>query len=363
MLLRQGKTKSILNSSIDSALLAVEIYNKPRAPFRVENYISLMIMAWTKLFQAHFNHEIGDKFYYKNLNGRYRIFDGERKAWDLKTCISRYGQLTKPVKANIGFFIRLRNKIEHRHIEKDELGIMIFGECQSLLYNYENLIIKLFGENYALNESLAFSLQFSSLRPEGKIKSSKKLLSKELRDLKKYIESYRNSLSESDFNSQEFSIKLIQVPKISNTNRNDLAIEFVRWDLLSDQDKKNYEKLDAIIKDKVVKKEVINPGKHKPSDVVNLVQNNIQKSFNHHDHRCLYFMFSVRPCRNEIHLDPFETNTKYCHYDDVHDDYVFNDEWIQFLSKKILNQSLIREAWRNNYRNNVKVEMTEFEDN
>lgn len=65
MSLRKGKTKSILESSIDSALLAVEIYNKPRAPFRVENYISLMVMAWNRLFHAYFNNTIGDKYYYK----------------------------------------------------------------------------------------------------------------------------------------------------------------------------------------------------------------------------------------------------------------------------------------------------------
>jgi len=47
---RKGKTKNILESSIDSALLAVEIYNKPRTLFKVENYIILMIIAWNRLF-------------------------------------------------------------------------------------------------------------------------------------------------------------------------------------------------------------------------------------------------------------------------------------------------------------------------
>ena len=77
MKLRKGKTKNILESSIDSALLAVEIYNKPRTPFKVENYISLMIIAWTRLFHAYFNNTIGDKFYYKK-GSRYKIVDGER---------------------------------------------------------------------------------------------------------------------------------------------------------------------------------------------------------------------------------------------------------------------------------------------
>jgi hypothetical protein len=39
MSLRKGKTKTILESSIEAALLAVEIYNKPRISFRIEGYI------------------------------------------------------------------------------------------------------------------------------------------------------------------------------------------------------------------------------------------------------------------------------------------------------------------------------------
>jgi len=73
--LRRGKTKTILESSIDSALLAVEIYNKPKTVFHVENYITLMVMAWTRLFHAHFNNTIGDKYYYKS-GKKYKLVDG-----------------------------------------------------------------------------------------------------------------------------------------------------------------------------------------------------------------------------------------------------------------------------------------------
>ena len=135
MKLRKGKTKSILDASIDSALLAVEIYNKPRTTFRSEGFITMMIMAWTRLFHAHFNSTIGDRFYYKKKNGRYDTVDGEKKAWELATCIKKYGELPAAVESNLNFFIKLRNKIEHRHIEKREVDTLIFGECQSLLFN------------------------------------------------------------------------------------------------------------------------------------------------------------------------------------------------------------------------------------
>ena len=136
--LRKGKTKITLEASIDAALLAVEIYNKPRTTFRSEAYISLMIIAWTRLFHAYFSNTIGNKYYYKGRNGRYILVDGERKAWELSECIKKYQKLTEPVKKNIEFFIKLRNKVEHRHIEKNEINTLIFGECQALLYNYEN---------------------------------------------------------------------------------------------------------------------------------------------------------------------------------------------------------------------------------
>jgi hypothetical protein len=108
MNLRKGKTKTILQSSIDSALLAVEVYNKPRTSFRSEAFITLMIIAWTRLFHAHFNTTIGDKYYYKKRNSnRYVIIDDERKAWELKTCINKYGKLSEATRKNLQFFIAL----------------------------------------------------------------------------------------------------------------------------------------------------------------------------------------------------------------------------------------------------------------
>ncbi|MBN2103499.1 DUF3644 domain-containing protein [bacterium] len=331
MKLRKGKTKTILESAIDAALLAVEVYNKPREAFRSECYISLMIMAWTRLLHAYFNTNIGDKYYYKKKNSnRYEQIDGDRKAWELSTCITKYGKLSEPAKKNIDFFIKLRNKIEHRHIDKREIDILIFGECQSLLFNFENTLVSLFGKEYALNQSLVYSLQFSHLRTPQQRTSSKVALSKDLKEIVTYVEKYKSSLSNDVYNSQEYSIKLLQIPKISNTNRSDLAVEFVRWDELSKEDRDAYEKVTAIIKDKRVTIEATNVGKLKPSDVVDRVCKALPDSgFNMHTHVCLYKLLKIRPKSNAD--DPFDTNTEYCHYDEVHGDYVYQDLWSEFI--------------------------------
>lgn len=88
MQLRKGKTKTLLESSIDCALLSVDIYNKPRTPFRVESFITHMIMSWTRLLQAYFGY----------TNKKYRKI--------YKTCNSRFAPTLKEL--SIHFFIILR---------------------------------------------------------------------------------------------------------------------------------------------------------------------------------------------------------------------------------------------------------------
>jgi len=327
--LRKGKTKTTLEASIDAALLAVEVYNKPRTSFRSEGFICLMIMAWLRLLHAYFNNTIGDRYYYKK-KGKYEIVDGERKAWELSTCIKRYGSLPLPVDKNLEFFIGLRNKIEHRHIGKREIDVLIFGECQALLYNYENLLVTLFGKQYAINEALVYSLQFSHLRTPQQEKANKAALSRDLADIASYVEKFRSSLDEDVYNSQEYSIKLLQIPKISNTNRADAAIEFVRWDDLSEQDRAAYEQIAVIIKDKKVMVNVANVRRLKPSEVVAKVNGHLAGNrLTQNLHVVLYKLFSIRPPNGSE--DPFETNTEFCLYDETHNDYVYEDAWVEFL--------------------------------
>ncbi|MDO0823096.1 DUF3644 domain-containing protein [Desulfosporosinus nitroreducens] len=330
MSLRKGKTKSILESSIDSALLAVEIYNKPRTTFRVENYISLMVIAWTRLLHANFNNTIGDKYYYKK-NNRFIIVDGERKAWELNECIKKYNGLTEAEEKNLRFFIALRNKIEHRHIEKDTLDTLIFGECQALLCNYENTLVRLFGEEYAINENLAFSLQFSRVVTKEQKQAQRNILSSEVQNLVEYINKYRRELSEDVFNSQEYSVKLIAIPKVASASRNDTSVEFLKWETLTPEEQEEVQKLTAIIKDKVVKVEGVNTGRHRPSIVVEKVQAKGITDFTMRKHTLLWQFFGIRPKKDAE--DPFDTNPIYCYYDQAHNDYLYTDNWIKFIVK------------------------------
>ena len=66
------------------------------------------------------------------------------------------------VKENLRLFIGLRNKIEHRSLP--ELDLTIFGECQAMLLNFEDMLFQQFGPEHGMANSVALALQFSHLR-------------------------------------------------------------------------------------------------------------------------------------------------------------------------------------------------------
>lgn len=362
MILRKGKSKAILEASLDAALLAVEVYNKPRTTFRSQAYITLMIMAWTRLLHAYFNNSIGDKYYYKDKDkpNRYAVIDGDKKAWELTECIKQYKKLSEPVKKNLEFFIKIRNKIEHRHIDPKEVDVSIFGECQSMLFNYENTLIQLFGSTYSINESLVYSLQFSQLRTTGQQKSGKSVLSKDTSEILSYIQKFKATLGDEVYASQEFSIKLLQIPKVSNNDRDTPAMEFVRWDTLNDADKKDaYEKITTIIKDKKIITEAANVKRLKPGQVVTKVNELVPATkIKISIHTALWRIFSIRPENNAE--DPFETNTEFCIYDETHTDYVYEPVWIDFIVHLLQSQQLTLEQIKLHESKKEKLDIEKY---
>ena len=209
---------------------------------------------------------------------------------------------------------------------------------------------------------ITYSLQFSRVRTTQQKEASKQLLSNEYKDIVDFIKKYRDHIRDDVFESQEYSIKLIQIPKISNTNKSDLAVEFVNWSSLSEEDKEKYDQLTAIVKDKVVKVEAVNIGKLKPGQVLSKVKERTNATLNHTDHKHLLCIFKIRPYSEFGGItDPFDTNTKYCHYDEAHQDYLYQDEWINFLVKLIQDQKLKKDDWKENFRLKQTLNIGEYE--
>lgn len=216
------------------------------------------------------------------------------------------------------------------------------------------MLVELFGNDYSLNTSLAYALQFSQIRANEQLTAQRELLSKDMQDIKKYIDKYKTDLPQEVYDSQEYSIKLLQIPKISNTKRSDLAVEFVNWNTISEEDKENYNKVTAIIKDKIVKHNVSNANMLRPIDVRNAVKEKTGVEISQSNHTDLWKAFSVRPhAKSEA---KFDTITKYCIYDEPHNDYLYTSEWVDFIVKLVLKFGFNKENIHNNCKKTLKIE-------
>jgi hypothetical protein len=238
-----------LEKARDSALLAVETYNRPGARFRSGGFIVLMCIAWTALLHAvFFKRKIKPFYRKKSHRGHFEIVDGDRKGWELQTCLREYfGPSIQPQRKNVEFFIGLRNKIEHRSMPA--LDLRIFGECQALLFNFEDLLVSEFGEKYALNESLTLALQFSCIRNEDQDAAMRKLHKPLAKSVALYVETFRSALGTEILSDPRFSYKLFLIPKPANhAGSADSAVEFVKFDPSKPEEMNRYDKIVTLIK-------------------------------------------------------------------------------------------------------------------
>lgn len=328
--------EQLLKKTQESAILAVDIYNKPATKFRSFGFIVLMIIAWSALFHAIFEKRKIKYFYRKPDSKRFFYIDGERKAWDISKCCDEYFvDKNSPIKKNLEFFIALRNKIEHRFLPS--LDFEICGECQACLQNFEKIIIQEFGEKYGLNESLAIPLQLLSINPDWKNRVIKELQGKHYRIVKNYIDTYRQTLDETVWQSNEFSFRVFLVPQIGNNPRtSSCAIEFVKYDPNNPEEMEKYEKIVAFIKEKQVP--VLNPGGYKAGEVSEEVRSKLGIIFNPSYHHVLCWKhYQIRPERGNP--QPYLTNLKYCQYDAAHKDYIYTKEWIDFLVSELSDEN------------------------
>jgi hypothetical protein len=333
--------KQCLEKSVDSALLAIETYNKPAIKFKSGGYIVLMAISWTSLLHAIFFKQ-KKKPFHKHSNGRFVKRDGDFYYWELKQCLKEYfgDDTNNPIRKNLEFFIPLRNMVEHKSIP--EIDSDIFAECQALLLNYDKIMEKEFGVGYCLRESLSFALQ---LYPSSKSLNNAIVENPNSRSIVNFIKSYRSSISADVLNTGEYSFKAFLIQVANHQSDSSLPIQFVAYDKLDEAQKINVKRVAALVKNKFVQVPVSNKDKIKPSEVVSRVQillgnpkitrNGKEKDkFNMDTHTRCWKRFEVRPLNGAEY--PSRTESKYCIYDEANENYLYTDAWVDYLSEEMV---------------------------
>lgn len=319
----------MLQASKCEANLAVDLYNRSTAERSLEGLVLHMHIAWLYLLHARMARD-GVDYRYRKPNGRFERVDDEIKTWELAKCVrAEYPDERSPVRANIEFFIQLRNKIEHRY--EKLLAIAIAGKTQAHVLNYEEALTEKFGAKEGLGESLRFPVFVSSLTPEA-IEALKRTHRRLPKKLVNFIREYDASLPEEVQANWRYDFRVLLLPQTGPKTEADAVVRFVREEDMTEEQRQARDVVQTIVRTRQIP--VQNKGKHKPKAVCEMVQAALGIRFHHasHHHRAALH-YEVRPAAGSAR--PELTDGRYCVWDELHGDYLYTEAWVKKLVKEL----------------------------
>lgn len=326
----------MVQASRDEACLAVRLYNDPAEVRSFEGFVVHMHMAWLYLLHAEFTRDDVDYRYWQQANPRrLEKIDGEPKRWELaRSGQQRWPNPQDPVRANLEFFIGLRNKVEHRFAsEQQALSAAVSGQAQALLLNYEHELTTQFSMSSTLATRLRFPIFVGSFTDEGE-KALLRLRRRLPSSVRKFIAEYAAHLDPSVADDPRYELRLRVFQELAPKDPEALAIQYTRYDDLSDKDRLAVEELGR--KGKVVVRErvrnVVGADELRPTHVVEAVRSRIPYRFTTDDFQRAWKKLNVRPETNSS--TPERTDERYCTYDKRHGDYGYKPAYVEKLVRE-----------------------------
>jgi hypothetical protein len=342
---RPAKWKAMVQASADEACLAVRLYNDPAERRAFEAFVVHMHMAWLYLLHAELTREDIDYRYRDPKNPRWLMkVDGEPKRWELAKCVSERLPANDPVRANLEFFIALRNRIEHRYAKHQEtLALAVAGHCHALLINYEQRATTQFGADQSLAIRLRFPLFVGTFSTEGE-QALLRLRSELPKPLQRFIADYHASLDPATANDSRFDFRLRVTLELANRDPDAMAVQFTRFDDMTPEQRSAVEEMgktgQVIVREQ--KRAVANFGRLKPSQACQRVAERIPFRFTQNDFTLAYKALDVRPPTGSKH--PERTKEQFCVYDAAHNDYTYTEAYVAHLADKLATNEGFREV-------------------
>ncbi|HVM14409.1 MAG TPA: DUF3644 domain-containing protein [Egibacteraceae bacterium] len=327
-----------LQAAKNEARLGVDLYNRPTESRSLEGFVVHMHLAWLYLLHAQFVRD-GVDFRYREKGGRRFVkVDGEPKTWELARCLEEAFGDDDPVRRNIEFFIKLRNRIEHRY--ESLLASVVAGKVQAHVLNFEETLVRVFGNKEGMADVLRFPVFMSSLTPDAVdiLKKTHRQLPKKLTTFIREFDAAQPEEVQSDW---RYDFRVVLLPQTGPKTEADAVMRFLREEEMTPEQKDARDVVQTIIRTKQVP--VQNKGKHKPSAVAKKVSEQLGFEFTVHGHHTRAWKhYGVRP---EGGADrPELTDEKYCVWDEPHGDYLYTDAWVRKLVKDLANPSTFKKV-------------------
>jgi hypothetical protein len=326
--------RRMLDASKEEAVLAVKLFNDPTGERSLEAFVVHMHLAWLYLLQAEWtkarkDYRVPDPAH----KGWFKKIDGEHQTPSLDWFVKEKWSEGSPTRANLEFFIRLRNKIEHRHSgSNDALSTVISGQCHALLLNYEEGIVGVGGQGDSLATVLRFPVFVGGFTDHGK-DSIVKLTNSLPADLRTFLAEYDKSLDNAVSRDPGYCLRLSVVLEKGN-RKGDLSLQFINMDDLDESAQQSIE--DAAAKGVLITQSkqvpVSNLGHMKAGVIQKNVQAAIPYAFNMNHFTAAHQVGKFRPPNGDP--TPEKTRHDFVVYDAAHGDYTYTPAYQKYLIKK-----------------------------
>lgn len=136
--MNNGLSERLVNKSIESFLMAIEVFNKPTIKYRVEGFVFFVCNAWELMLKAYIASTCGEQeIYYK---------DNPDRTISFTECINKCFPNDKdPVRINLERIVELRNTSTHFIIPEYEH--VYGGVFQACLNNYQDKLLLYHGKS------------------------------------------------------------------------------------------------------------------------------------------------------------------------------------------------------------------------
>jgi hypothetical protein len=227
----------------------------------------------------------------------------------------------------------LRNKIEHRH--QTTIAAATAGYAQACVINYENELTDKFGSEWSLAETLRFPIFVSTFTQE-RLSTSRNLKGEIPSRINDFIREFTSDLAPGVAEDQRFEFRLHLVPKKGAKSEADMAIEFIRWDELSDDEKEIFLNRSnngtVIVRDQ--HRPVAGHGLMRPTAATAEIRKRIPFNFTIFGHFVpAWKNLKVRPPTGD--RSPQRTDERYCVYYQPAGDYLYTEAFVKKVVREI----------------------------
>lgn len=341
---RPRKHWPMVEASRDEASLAVRLYNDPAEVRSFEGFVVHMHLAWLYLLHAEFSRDDVDfRYWRKDKPHLLEKVDGEPKRWELAKCVKeRWSDDKDPVRANIEFFIGIRNKVEHRFARQQQaLAAVVGGEAQALLLNYEEELTTQFGSAASLATRLRFPVFIGSFTDEGE-RTLRRLRSSLPPSLRTFLAEYRANLDPSTTDDPRYELRLRVLQELAPKDPDALAVQYTRYDDMTPEQRTAVEELGkkGVVVVRERHRDVVGHGLRKPMQVVEAVQEQVPFRFTMGNFIKAWRLLAVRPPDGDPH--PERTVGRYCIYFELGKSYGYTEAYVKKLVRECSTEQSFR---------------------